>query len=196
MNRNGLYDYFRKLDRSIFIGNEFKDMSSIDAPLPIGYGQTISQPSLVLEMTYLLQPDKKCKILEIGTGSGYQTAFLAHYAARVYTIEKVPELSATAKERLKVLGFDNITFKIGDGSEGWKEYAPFERIIITAAAGMLPDEIMNQLKNGGRMIAPVGGKGLQDLLLITKDKKGSIGFKTITKVRFVEMKGKYGWTKE
>lgn len=194
MDKNGLYEYFQKLDRSLFIGGDYRDMSSIDAPLPIGYGQTISQPSLVLGMTDLLQPDRTCSVLEIGTGSGYQTAFLAHYAARVYTIEKVPELSVTAKERLKALGFDNITFKIGDGSEGWKEHAPYDRIITTAAAEMLPDELITQLKNGGRMIAPVGGKGLQDLLLITKDENGGIHSENITKVRFVEMKGKYGWT--
>lgn len=193
MDKHGLYDYFKKLDRSLFIGSDYKDMSNVDAPLPIGYGQTISQPSLVVEMTYLLQPNKMCRVLEIGTGSGYQTAFLAHYALSVYTVEKVPELSVVAKERLKTLGFNNITFKTGDGSGGWKQHAPYDRIIITAAAETMPEEIIGQLKNGGRMIAPVGGRNLQDLMLITKDENDVVHYDTITKVRFVEMKGKYGW---
>lgn len=194
MDYQELMAFFRKLDRSIFIDNEYKTYAYLDDALPIGYGQTISQPSLVLEMTFELAPDKNSKVLEIGTGSGYQTALLAQFSGNVYTIERIPELSAKAKEKLDSLGYRNIIYNIGDGSEGWSDYGPYDRIVVTAAAASIPDELIEQLKCGGRMIIPVGREGLQELLLITKDFKEEIHTKIIERVVFVELKGKYGWS--
>jgi len=193
MNREKLVDFCCKLDRSIFIDNAFQEYAHMDRALPIGYEQTISQPSLVLEMTYQLAPDKSCKVLEIGTGSGYQTAILAEFSGEVYTVERIRELAAKAKERLDQLGYSNITYKVGDGSDGWPEYGPYDRIIATAAAEKIPDELIKQLKNGGKMIIPIGQRGWQELKLITKDHEGEINSQTIDEVTFVEMKGKYGW---
>jgi protein-L-isoaspartate(D-aspartate) O-methyltransferase len=194
MDYQEIMAFFRKLDRSIFIDNEYKTYAYLDDALPIGYGQTISQPSLVLEMTFELAPDKSSKVLEIGTGSGYQTALLAQFSGTVYTVERIPELSAKAKEKLDSLGYRNIIYNIGDGSEGWSEHGPYDRIIVTAAAARIPDKMTEQLKCGGRMIIPVGREGLQELLLITKDFKEEIHTKIIERVIFVELKGKYGWS--
>jgi protein-L-isoaspartate(D-aspartate) O-methyltransferase len=193
MDFNALLEFYNKLDRALFIDNEYKELACLDNALPIGHGQTISQPSLVLEMTYQLAPEKDSKVLEIGTGSGYQTALLAQFSGTAYTIERIPELAEKAKEKLDALGYSNIVYKIEDGSAGWLEYAPFDRIITTAAAGKMPQELIDQLKAGGRMIAPVGPQGTQDLLLITKDINGVVQNKSLGKVAFVEMKGKYGW---
>jgi len=195
MDRQKLEECFRQLDRSIFIDNEYKELAHLDSALPIGFEQTISQPTLVREMTYLLSPEKDSRVLEIGTGSGYQTALLAEFAGEVYTIERIEELAVRAREKLEALGFTNIHFKIGDGSEGWEECSPFDRIIVTAAAGNVPRELIEQLAPGGRMVIPVGPRGWQELKLITKDQSGTINSQTVTEVTFVEMKGKYGWRK-
>ncbi len=181
------------MDRSYFIDNEFKCFACLDRALPIGHEQTISQPSLVLKMTENLNLNEKCKVLEIGTGSGYQTAFLAEFAKEVYTIERIEELGAKAREKLERLGYKNIFYKIGDGSEGWPQYAPYDRIIVTAAAGKIPDELIDQLNVGGIMIIPVGAEGSQELKLINRDLDGNVSTTTIGYVVFVEMKGKYGW---
>ena len=146
-------------------------------------------------MTRRLELDKTLKVLEIGTGSGYQTAFLAEFAGEVYTVELIEELSSKAREKLDSLGFANVRCKVDDGSSGWSEYAPYDRIITTAAAKKVPDELMDQLKPGGKMIAPVGPEGHQDLLMITKDRSGKVETSSMGKVVFVEMKGKYGWSK-
>ncbi|MGI6578941.1 MAG: protein-L-isoaspartate(D-aspartate) O-methyltransferase [Saccharofermentanales bacterium] len=193
MDWQKLETYFRSLDRSLFVGNDMKKHASIDAPLPIGFGQTISQPSLVLEMTRLLEPENDSKVLEIGTGSGFQTALLAKMSAEVYTIERIDELAEKARKRLESLNLSNICYKIGDGSTGWQEHAPYDRIMVTAAAGLLPDELVNQLATGGRMIIPIGPQHLQELKLITKTDHGEINIKTVELVRFVELKGRYGW---
>lgn len=190
---NELKKFFDKLDRAYFIDNEFKGCAYLDRALPIGYEQTISQPSLVLKMTEKLSLDKNCKVLEVGTGSGYQTAFLAEFAKEVYTIERIEELGSKAKEKLEGLGYKNIFYKIGDGSAGWPQYAPYDRIIVTAAAGKIPDELIDQLNVGGIMIIPVGPEGSQELKLINRDLNGNISTTTIGYVVFVEMKGKYGW---
>ena len=195
MEIDELTQFFMQLDRSLFIDGECKTMAGLNEPLPIGFGQTISQPSLVLEMTALLGPDKNCRVLEIGTGSGYQTALLARFAVEVYTVELVPELAQQAERRLKSLGMDNVRFRVGDGSEGWADFAPYDRIMVTAAAGTLPEALIGQLKPGGRMVAPVGPKGHQDLLVVTRDADGRVSKETVGKVTFVEMKGKYGWTR-
>ncbi len=188
-----LMDFFNSLDRAMFLDEEYKEYAHHDRALPIGHAQTISQPSLVLNMTDQLQLDKEHKVLEIGTGSGYQTVFLAEFAKTVYTIERIKELSCKAQNRLSALGYENIHFRIGDGSEGWSEHAPYDRIIVTAAAIRIPDELLEQLNINGRMVIPVGDRGLQDLLLIIKDNKGNIRERTIEKVAFVEFCGKYGW---
>ncbi len=193
MKRNEIIKFYNQLDRALFIDNEFKQKASLDRPLPIGFGQTISQPSLVLEMTLQLEVDKSCKVLEIGTGSGYQTALLSEFAGSVYTIERIEELSLKAQKRLDKLGFDNIHYRVGDGSEGWSEHAPYERIITTAAAGTFPDKLIAQLKPGGIAIAPVGPRRCQELLKISKDKNGMVHTKSLCMVTFVEMIGEYGW---
>lgn len=160
----------------------------------IGFGQTISQPTLVAEMTRLLSPELTSRVLEIGTGSGYQTAFLAEFSQQVFTVERIPELSETAKERLDRIGYRNIQYRIGDGSIGWPEEAPFDRIIVTAAAGRLPSELTSQLAANGRMIIPVGPPGSQELLLVTRNEQGQLQETVVERVVFVELKGKYGWT--
>lgn len=193
MEENRLMDFYKKLDRSFFLDNAYKGSAAIDAPLPIGHGQTISQPSLVLEMTRLLDLKRDLKVLEIGTGSGYQTAFLAEFAGEVFTCERIPALLQKAKKRLDALGYRNIHYQIGDGSLGWSSYAPYDRIITTAAAERLPDELTEQLGRGGKMIAPVGPQGWQDLLMIQKNGEGEVSVSGIEKVAFVELKGKYGW---
>src|SRR5690554_5284385 len=171
--------YFRSVERSFFLEGEMKKYADLDEPLPIGFGQTISQPSLVLKMTKLLAPEKDSKVLEIGTGSGFQTAILAKMSAKVFTVEKIDELMEKAKKRLEALGFSNIYFKVGDGSKGWREYAPYDRIMVTAAARVLPEELVEQLANGGRMVIPIGPPlQLQELKLITKTDDGDIQIKT------------------
>ncbi|MEQ8201128.1 MAG: protein-L-isoaspartate(D-aspartate) O-methyltransferase [Syntrophomonadaceae bacterium] len=190
-----LVEFFRSLDRSFFIDNEYKGYADQDRPLPIGFGQTISQPSLVLEMTDMLDLEPGCKVLEIGTGSGFQTALLAQFAGEVYTIERIPELAGKAREKLEQLGYKNIFYKIDDGSTGWIENAPYDRIIVTAAAEKMPLDLIDQLAPGGRMLIPLGSAGFQELTLITRDRQGKIRISEVGGVAFVEMKGKYGWTR-
>ncbi len=194
MNRKDVMNFYNKLDRAFFIDNEYKQSAAIDAPLPIGFGQTISQPSLVLQMTLWLEPDENCRVLEIGTGSGYQTALLAQFAKEVYTIERIKKLSVKAQQRLKKLGFDKVYYKIGDGSEGWGQHAPFDRIITTAAAGSIPEKLLEQLGPGGVAVMPVGPRLVQDLMKFTKDKDGIVKATLLEKVRFVELMGQYGWS--
>jgi protein-L-isoaspartate(D-aspartate) O-methyltransferase len=195
MQMDELYSLFRKLDRSFFIGGDYKEYATLDRPLPIGHGQTISQPSLVLEMTARLEPDKSCRVLEIGTGSGYQTALLSMVAGEVYTVERIAELSARARERLDALGLDNVHYRVGDGSSGWEEFAPYDRVITTAAAEKLPDVLLDQLRPGGIAIVPVGPKGAQQLCRIAKDEGGNIHSESLGTVRFVELVGRYGWSR-
>ena len=192
--KQNLMDFFNSLDRSFFIDNEFRDYASLDRALPIGYEQTISQPSLVLKMIERLNLDKNCRVLEIGTGSGYQTAFLAEFSGEVYTVERIKELAESAREKLERMGYTNICYRVDDGSTGWVEHAPYDRIIVSAAAEKIPEELINQLRAGGIMIVPVGPRGLQQLKFIARDLEGKIQSETIGMVTFVEMKGKYGWT--
>lgn len=170
MDKHALEAFFSKLDRSLFIEGAYRARAELDKPLPIGCGQTISQPSLVLDMTWLLSPEKSSRVLEIGTGSGYQTAFLAEFAGTVYTVERIAEFTEKAKARLTSLGYQNVCFRTGDGSDGWPEAAPFDRIIVTAAAGTLPETLADQLAPGGRMLCPVGSAGMQVLKLVTRDR--------------------------
>ena len=161
-----------------------------DHPLPIEHNQTISQPYIVAFMTDALKLKPDSKVLEVGTGSGYQAAICAEIAREVYTIEIVEPLAKTAKERLKKLGYKNVFVKAGDGFFGWPEKAPFEAIIGTAAAKRIPEPLLEQLKPGGRMIIPTGSPyGFQYLELITKDKEGKIRKSRVMPVRFVPMTG-------
>jgi protein-L-isoaspartate(D-aspartate) O-methyltransferase len=180
----------RIVPRHAFVRATEKRYAYADSPLPIGLGQTISQPYIVAFMTEALKLKRNSKVLEIGTGSGYQAAVCAEIAQRVYTIEIVEELAKTAKKRLKELGYPNVVVKFGDGFFGWKEHAPFDAIIGTAAAGRVPEPLIEQLKPGGRMILPCGRPGgFQYLVLIKKDKKGNLRRSNVMPVRFVPMTG-------
>lgn len=191
-----IFDFASSLDRSYFIDNENKSLAHMNQPLPIGYGQTISQPSLVVEMSQLLSLDNTKRVLEIGTGSGYQTAILARFSRHVYTIERIPELAQSARKKLEALGITNITYSVGDGSIGWPQYAPYDRIIVTAAAQRMPEGLVGQLAEGGIMILPLGPRDVQELLIVTRKPDGEIRIQSIEHVRFVELRGKYGWSGE
>lgn len=176
--------------RHLFVPEKCISRAYDDNPLPIGYGQTISQPYIVAYMTEALTLDKKSTVLEIGTGSGYQAAILSPIVRQVYSIEIIPELANAAATRLKTLGYNNVEVGVGDGYYGWKKYAPFDAIIVTAAAGHIPPPLMEQLKNNGRMIIPVGGSFLvQNLILINKDRDGNITTRNLLPVRFVPLTG-------
>jgi protein-L-isoaspartate(D-aspartate) O-methyltransferase len=175
----------RKVPRHLFVpeGNE-KDAYG-DYPMPIGYGQTISQPYIVAYMTEVVRPTKKKKALEIGTGSGYQAAVLAEITDTVYTIEIIPELAKESAARLNMLGYKNIIVKSGDGYNGWPQHAPFDIIIVTAAADEIPKPLIDQLAENGRLVIPVGEPGaIQELMLLVK-KNGRIEKSRLTFVRFV-----------
>jgi len=182
--------FFIELDRAKFM--EFgQELAPIDSALSIGYGQTISQPSLVLYMTQLLELNTDCKTLEIGTGSGYQTAFLSKFSKEVYTVERIQELYYKAMDRLSTMGFDNVHYKLGDGSDGWDENAPYDRIMVTASASDVPHALLDQLKPGGKMVIPIGPNSMQILYVITKTMDGQIEYKEIAQVRFVRLIGSY-----
>jgi len=182
-----VWDALNSIPRGEFIGEGYRDDEFLDAPLPIGFGQTISQPSLVAYMTQLLMLKGREKVLEIGTGSGYQTAFLARLAKEVYTVEVIKPLQERAKEVLTSLGYNNIHYKIGSGYEGWEEHAPYDAIMVTCAPPRIPAALINQLTEGGRMVIPVGPEhGLQTLYRITKI-KGKLKKEGICPVRFVPM---------
>ena len=174
--------------REVFLPPAQRTHADEDTPLPIGRAQTISQPSLVSYMTEQLEVTAFSRVLEIGTGSGYQTAILAELAAEVFTIERLPELAESAHERLNTLGYRTIHFRIGDGAKGWPEAAPFDRVMVTAAARGLPPALLDQLKPGGRLIAPVGeGPDDQVLVLIEKDSSGTVLQRELGAVRFVPL---------
>lgn len=190
MNTSATKVFFKQLNRQLFM-EQYKDLSHVDRAFPIGYGQTISQPSLVLYMTEILELKPNHKVLEIGTGSGYQTAFLAQFANWVYTVETIEPLIKKAETRLKELNYHNIDFILGDGTYGLKDYAPYDRIIVTAAAREIPPTLIEQLSPGGRLLIPVGNKDTQDLSLISKDSEGNITVTSIEPVRFVPLVGDY-----
>ncbi len=159
-------------------------------PLPIGHGQTISQPYIVALMTELLAPEPGDTMLEVGTGSGYQAAVLAELVARVKTIEIVEPLAKSATERLRQLGYRNVEVRLGDGYHGWPEHAPYDGIIVTAAADAIPPPLIRQLKPGGRMVIPVGAPFFaQDLILLEKDAKGKVSTRSVLPVAFVPLTG-------
>jgi protein-L-isoaspartate(D-aspartate) O-methyltransferase len=175
----------RTVKRHLFVLEKLKDSAYADRPLPIGYSQTISQPYIVAFMTQAAQLGPDDRVLEIGTGSGYQAAVLAEIVKEVYTIEIVEPLAESARLLLESMGYQNIKVKYGDGYKGWQEHAPFDAIVVTAAPAQIPMELVNQLKEGGRMVVPVG-EFYQKLYLITKTETG-FDKKALLPVRFVPM---------
>jgi protein-L-isoaspartate(D-aspartate) O-methyltransferase len=181
--------------RHLFVGEALQDQAYGDFPLPIGEGQTISQPYIVAEMTQALELTKDDRVLEIGTGSGYQTAILAELAYRVYTIERIRTLFINVRKRLDELKYHNVVAKCSDGTLGWPEESPFEAIIVTAGAPKVPDAFVEQLSMGGRLIIPVGDRFSQKLLKIVKQEDG-IRQVDLGGCRFVKLVGNHGWKAE
>lgn len=176
------------VDRKHFVPAHYEIQAYDNGPLPIGHGQTISQPYIVALMTDLLDLTAESHVLEIGTGSGYQAAILSRLAKQVYSIERVSPLAEAARQRLQKLGYDNVEVRCEDGYYGWQDKAPFDAIIVTAAASHVPQSLIDQLKPGGRMIIPVGLQYMpQQLLLVTKDKTGETQTKFILDVAFVPL---------
>lgn len=178
----------RAVERHKFVPEGLRGQAYADRPLPIGHGQTISQPYIVALMTELLQVEEDAVVLEIGAGSGYQAAVLAEIVEKVYTIEIIEPLGRQAMERFEETGYDNVETRIGDGYHGWEEHAPFDAIIVTAAASHIPPPLVEQLKPGGRMVIPVGPPlATQQLMIVDKDADGSVTQRSIMPVRFVPL---------
>jgi len=178
----------RSTPRHLFVPPALQADAYADRPLSIGYGATISQPYIVALMTELIEPSSAHRVLEIGTGSGYQAAVLAQLVKQVYTIEIVPELAQSAGETLARLGYANVTVRQGDGYQGWPEAAPFDRIVITAAPPEVPQTLIDQLAPGGRLVAPVGSGWAQDLILLEKKADGTTRRTLLAPVIFVPMR--------
>ncbi|MCU0531334.1 MAG: protein-L-isoaspartate(D-aspartate) O-methyltransferase [Syntrophales bacterium] len=190
VRHEGVLRAMRTTPRHLFVPEDRVSRAYDDAPQPIGHGQTISQPFIVATMTEILQPDGSGTVLEVGTGSGYQAAVLSHLYRKVYTIEIIPELAESAKARLRDLGFSNVEVRTGDGYAGWPDKAPFDAIMVTAAAGHIPPPLISQLKTKGRMVIPVGSPSMiQHIILVEKDQKGNITTKSLLPVRFVPLTG-------
>lgn len=185
-------DAMRRVPRELFVPDAERGAAYYDGALPIGEGQTISQPYVVAHMSETLRLQGSERVLEIGTGSGYQTAVLSLLAAEVYTVERIARLSRRAQETLAAFGAANIYFHVGDGSLGWPEHAPYDAILVTCAAPAVPPPLVEQLAEGGRMIAPVGPRGYQDLVLVHR-----LGEKVtqdrLSPVAFVPLIGEHGW---
>lgn len=182
----------KTVPRHLFVGDSMLNQAYDDSALPIGEGQTISQPYMVAVMTELLELRGEEKVLEIGTGSGYQAAVLSVLAGEVYTIERVASLGQRAEETFRALGYDNVRVKIGDGTVGWPEKAPFDRIIVTAGTPKTPEPLLEQLSENGILVAPVGGRFSQQLIKIRKQ-KGKVSEEYHTPCVFVPLIGKHGW---
>jgi protein-L-isoaspartate(D-aspartate) O-methyltransferase len=173
------------VQRHRFVPPTYVSNAYDDRPLPIGYGQTISQPYIVASMTESIRPRPEHRVLEIGTGSGYQAAILAAIVRNVYTVEIIPELGGTAGDRLRNLGYKNVEVRIADGYDGWPEQAPFDAIVVTAAAEYIPPPLLKQLKEGGRMIIPVGAPFFTQMLMLVEKKGGEITTRQLMPVMFV-----------
>lgn len=185
-----------KVPRHVFVEEAMAAQAYSDTPLPIGEKQTISQPYMVALMTELLELKGKEKVLEIGTGSGYQAAILAVMADRVYTVERIRPLALRARKALDSLGLLNVNIKVSDGTVGWEEEAPFDAIIVTAGAPDIPQKYVDQLKPGGRLVIPVGSQFEQVLVRVVKQEDGSVERENITGCRFVKLVGKFGWSSD
>ncbi len=181
--------------RHLFVGEALMDQAYGDFPLPIGEQQTISQPYIVAEMTQALMLSEDDRVLEIGTGSGYQAAVLAQISDRVYTVERVRSLYLKTQKLFSRLNYHNIITRFADGTEGWKEQAPFDAIIVTAGAPSVPEPLINQLGPGGRMVIPVGDRYSQELVKLYRDQYG-ISRSTLGGCRFVKLVGEHGWKTE
>jgi protein-L-isoaspartate(D-aspartate) O-methyltransferase len=180
------------VERHEFVPADQRRFAYENRPLPIGHSQTISQPYIVALMTDLIAPDPDDVVLEVGTGSGYQAAILSPLVKQVYSIEIIEALADEAAARLEKLGYDNVTTKLGDGYYGWEEHAPFDGIVVTAAASHVPPPLVQQLRPGGRMVIPVGGRFMtQQLLLLEKTEDGEVITRQIAAVRFVPLTGKH-----
>jgi len=186
--------------RELFVPDNVREYAYDDRPLPIGYGQTISAPSIVAHMTELLDPKPGDKVLEVGTGSGYQAAILAEIVTpggHVWSIERIPELAEFAKRNLERTGYaDRVTIIVGDGSLGYEPAAPYDKIMVTAAAPKVPEPLIKQLKPGGRLVAPIGPLPFQVLIVLDKALDGTISIRRDLEVVFVPLIGEYGWKDE
>lgn len=182
----------RHVLRHEFVPSDMAAVAYRNEPLPIGFGQTISQPYIVALMTDLLRLGEEDIVLEVGTGCGYQTAVLSELVKQVYTVEMVKQLGEQAKARLARLGYENVEFKIGDGYYGWKEHAPYDTVIVTAAARTIPDALIEQLRPGGRMAIPIGTPySSQTLMQVEKDRAGAVHSRNILSVAFVPLAGRH-----
>lgn len=184
-----LLEAMLKVERHLFVPEHYRHLAYADRPLPIGEGQTISQPYIVALMTYHLRLRPEDRVLEIGTGSGYQAAVLAELAKEVYSIEIIEPLAKQAAERLLALGYQNVTVRCGDGFFGWPEHAPFDAIIVTCAPPSIPERLVEQLKDGGRMILPLGRDRFHQVLTLVTKEDGKVTSRAITDVVFVPMTG-------
>lgn len=196
INDSRLIDAMLKIPRHIFVEEAMASQAYSDTALPIGEKQTISQPYMVALMTEMLQLTGTEKVLEIGTGSGYQTAILAQLAARVYTIERLRPLALKARKALDSLGLLNINMRIEDGTVGWETEAPFEAIIVSAGAPVVPRQLIDQLSIGGRLVIPVGNQSEQVLARLTKEADCSVTREDFVNCRFVSLIGQFGWNAE
>lgn len=184
---------FDLVPRHIFLPEAVHHRAYDDVPVPIGYGQTASQPSLQALYMQVLQLQPSDRVLEVGTGTGFQTAVLAHLASRVYSIERLRELSLRAREHLDALRISNVALLVGDGTIGWSRYAPYDAVLVAAAAPAVPAALQDQLAAGGRMLIPLGDRNEQKLTLIRRD-GGRFTSEDITAVSFVPLVGRFGWT--
>ncbi len=173
-----------QVPRHEFVPVELQHVAYANSPLPIGCGKTISQPFMVALMADLLELEEDDTVLEVGTGLGYQTAILAELVSRVYTVEIIEELAQEGQKRLRAVGFENIHFGLGDGSQGWPDYAPYDKVIVTAAPELIPPTLLQQLKPGGRMVIPAGIPEQQQLLLVEKDETGRTTTQDVIPVAF------------
>ena len=189
-----LLSAFESVPRHLFVPKEYRHHAYADGPFPIGFNQTISQPYIVALMTHLLELKGSERVLEVGTGSGYQAAILSHLAAEVHTIEIVPELAAQAEKVLRELEYRNVHCHLADGSLGWTDAAPYDGILVTAAAPSAPQTLLSQLAEGGRLVLPVGDRGYQELE-IWRNANGKFSRRPSLGVAFVPLRGEYGWKK-
>lgn len=186
----------RKVPRHLFVKDHLRTQAYGDHALPIGAAQTISQPYVVARMTEMLEVSPEHSVLEIGTGSGYQTAVLASLARRVYSLERIPELAQAAIPRMRQLGLDNVKIQVFDGTVGWSEWAPYDRILVTAAAPKVPEPLLGQLAPGGTLLVPEGNLNVQRLVLYRRSPRGEIRRKEGEEVAFVPLLGRHGWKAE
>ncbi len=188
----GVLAAMRAVPRHLFVGESLRESAYDDHPLPIGAGQTISQPYMVALMTEALDVTPECRVLEIGAGSGYQTAILAELAAQVYSVERLADLAQHAHTLLAALNYHNIAIHVGDGTLGWPEHAPYDRILVTAGAPAVPKALLEQLADGGKLVIPVGDRMSQTLQIMTKH-QGQLRTETSCQCVFVKLIGQDGW---